>query len=62
MEISPNQSRKISAFFTILFAVNVGYTIWNFHEQRKLRKMQQKIIDEQLIAIEKSKINHQKEV
>jgi len=62
MEISPKQSRNISAFFTILFAVNVGYTIWNFHEQRKIRKMQQKIIEEQLIAIGNSKINQQKEV
>jgi hypothetical protein len=40
----------------------VGYTIWNFHEQRKLRKKQQKIIDEQLIAIEKSKINQEQKV
>jgi hypothetical protein len=62
MDISPKQSRNISAFFTILFAVNVGYTIWNFHEQRKLRKQQQKIIDEQLIAIEKSKINQEQKV
>jgi len=62
MDISPKQSRNISALFTVLFAVNVGYTIWNFHEQRKLRKQQQKIIDEQLIAIQKSKINQEQKV
>jgi len=55
MNISENQSRNLYAFFTVLFAINVAYTIWNFHEQQKLRKIQQKIVEEQLIAIQKSK-------
>jgi uncharacterized protein HemX len=55
MNISENQSRTLYAFFTLLFAINVGYTIWNFHEQQKLRKMQQKIVEEQLVAIKNSK-------
>jgi hypothetical protein len=41
--------------FTVLFAINVAYTIWNFHEQQKLRKIQQKIVEEQLIAIQNTK-------
>jgi hypothetical protein len=55
MKISENQSRNLYAFFTILFAVNVGYTIWNFHESRKLRMLQQKIAEEQLLALEREK-------
>jgi hypothetical protein len=52
MNISESQSRKLYALFTILFAVNVGYTIWNFHESRKLRLLQQKIAEQQLLNIE----------
>lgn len=55
MNISENQSRTLYAMFTVLFAINVGYTIWNFHEQQKLRKIQQKIVEEQLIAIQNQK-------
>ena len=55
MNISENQSRNLYAFFTILFAVNVGYTIWNFHESRKLRIIQQQIAEEQLIQIKNGK-------
>lgn len=55
MKISENQSRNLYAFFTVLFAVNVGYTIWNFHESRKLRMLQQKIAEEQLLALEREK-------
>lgn len=55
MNISENQSRTLYAMFTILFAINVGYTIWNFHEQQKLRKIQQKIVEEQLVAIQNQK-------
>lgn len=55
MKISENQSRNLYAMFTILFAINVAYTIWNFHEQQKLRKIQRKIVEEQLIAIQNSK-------
>lgn len=55
MNISENQSRTLYAMFTVLFAINVAYTIWNFHEQQKLRKIQQKIVEEQLIAIQNQK-------
>jgi hypothetical protein len=55
MQISENQSRNLYAMFTVLFAVNLAYTIWNFHEQQKLRKIQQKIVEEQLLAINNSK-------
>jgi hypothetical protein len=55
MNISENQSRNLYAFFTILFAVNVGYTIWNFHESRKLRIIQQQIAEQQLNEIKNGK-------
>ena len=55
MNISENQTINLYAMFTVLFAINVAYTIWNFHEQQKLRKIQQKIVEEQLIAIQNSK-------
>ena len=57
MNISENQSRNLYAFFTVLFAVNVGYTIWNFHEARKLRLIQQKVAEEQLKALNNGKNN-----
>ena len=55
MNISENQSRNLYAFFTVLFAINVGYTIWNFHESRKLRLVQQQIADEQLKQLKNGK-------
>ena len=55
MNISENQSRNLYAFFTILFAVNVGYTIWNFNESRKLRMIQQQIAEQQLNEIKNGK-------
>jgi high-affinity Fe2+/Pb2+ permease len=55
MNISENQSRNLYAFFTLLFAVNVAYTIWNFHESRKLRNIQQLIAEEQLNLIKNGK-------
>jgi hypothetical protein len=55
MNISETQSRNLYALFTILFAVNVGYTIWNFHESRKLRVIQQQIAEEQLKGIQNGK-------
>jgi len=55
MQISENQSRNLYAMFTVLFAINLAYTILNFHEQQKLRKIQQKIVEEQLLAINNSK-------
>lgn len=55
MKISENQSRNLYAFFTVLFAVNVAYTIWNFHESRKLRLIQQQIAEEQLKGLKNGK-------
>ena len=55
MNISENQSRNLYASFTLLFAVNVAYTIWNFHESRKLRNIQQLIAEEQLNVIKNGK-------
>ena len=55
MNISENQSRNLYALFTVMFAVNVVYTIWNFHESRKLRILQQQIAEEQLNNIKNGK-------
>ena len=55
MNISETQSRNLYGLFTILFAVNVAYTIWNFHESRKLRVIQQLIAEEQLKNIQNGK-------
>jgi hypothetical protein len=55
MNISENQSRNLYALFTIMFAVNVAYTIWNFHESRKLRIVQQQIAEEQLKSLKNGK-------
>jgi hypothetical protein len=55
MKITENQSRTLYALFTIMFAVNVGYTIWNFHESRKLRILQQQIAEEQLNRLKNGK-------
>jgi hypothetical protein len=38
-----------------MFAINVGYTIWNFHESRKLRLIQQQIAEAQLNNIKNGK-------
>lgn len=51
MNITENQSRNLYAIFTVMFAVNVVYTIWNFHESRRLRLVQQQIADEQLKSL-----------
>jgi hypothetical protein len=55
MNITENQSRNLYGLFTILFAVNVAYTIWNFHESRKLRSIQQLIAEEQLSQLKNGK-------
>ena len=55
MNISENTSRNLYALFTVLFAVNVGYTIWNFHESRKLRVLQQQIAEQQLSNLKHGK-------
>jgi cell division protein ZapA (FtsZ GTPase activity inhibitor) len=51
MNISEKQSRNLYAVFTVMFAINVVYTIWNFHESRKLRSIQQKIAEQQLKSL-----------
>jgi high-affinity Fe2+/Pb2+ permease len=51
MNISENQSRNLYAIFTVMFAVNVVYTIWNFHESRKLRLIQQQIAEQELKSL-----------
>jgi hypothetical protein len=51
MNISENQSRNLYAIFTVMFAVNVVYTIRNFHESRRLRLIQQQIAEEQLKSL-----------
>lgn len=48
MQITEQQSRNIYAIFTVLFAVNVVYTIWNIREQAKLRELEKKIAHEKL--------------
>jgi hypothetical protein len=60
MNISETQSRNLYALFTVLFAINVGYTIWNFHESRKLRLVQQQIADEQLKGLKNGKKEEEK--
>ena len=55
MNISESQSRNLYALFTIMFAVNVAYTIWNFHESRNLRKLQQQIAEQQLNRLKNGK-------
>lgn len=60
MNISETQSRNLYALFTVLFAINVGYTIWNFHESRKLRLVQQQIAEEQLKGLKNGKKEEEK--
>jgi hypothetical protein len=60
MNVSETQSRNLYALFTIMFAVNVAYTIWNFHESRKLRQLQQQIAEEQLNRIKNGKKEEEK--
>ncbi len=62
MNISENQSRNLYAFFTVMFAVNVAYTIWNFYESRKLRLIQQQIAEEQLNDIKNGNKKEEKPV
>jgi hypothetical protein len=62
MNISETQSRNLYALFTVLFAINVGYTIWNFHESRKLRLIQQKIAEEQLNSLKNAENKQEKPV
>jgi hypothetical protein len=60
MNISENQSRNLYAFFTVLFAINLGYTIWNFHESRRLRLIQQQIAEQQLNELKNGKNKEEK--
>jgi hypothetical protein len=60
MNVSQSQFRKLYAIFTIVFAINVGYTILNFHESRKLRKIQQRIAEQQLNELKNGKKKEEK--
>ena len=53
MNISEQQSRNIYAIFTVLFAVNVLYTIWNIREQAKVRELEKEINEERLKMLKK---------
>jgi len=53
MNISEQQSRNIYAIFTVLFAVNVIYTIWNIREQAKVRELEKEINQERLKMLKK---------
>lgn len=55
MEITESQFRNLYGLFIIMFSINVGYTIINFHESRNLRLLQEKIAEEQLKEIKKKK-------
>jgi high-affinity Fe2+/Pb2+ permease len=48
MNITENQSRNLYAIFTVMFAVSLAYTIWNFHEQKKVRDLEKQIAEEKL--------------
>jgi len=52
MNISENQSRQLYAIFTIMFAVNLAYTIWNIHEQNKVRDLEKKLAEEKIKALQ----------
>jgi hypothetical protein len=55
MNVTQSQFRNLYAIFTVVFIINVGYTILNFHESRKLRRIQHQIAEEQLNEIKKGK-------
>lgn len=57
MNITEQQSRNLYAVFTILFAVNMAYTIWNFREQAKLREIEKKIAEEKLKALQNGQVS-----
>ena len=46
MNITENQSRNLYAIFTVMCAVSLAYTIWNFHEQKKVRDLEKQIAEE----------------
>jgi hypothetical protein len=62
MKITETQSRNLYALFTVMFAINVTYTIWNFHESRKLRIIQQLIAEEQLKNIRNGKSKEEENI
>jgi hypothetical protein len=52
MNITETQSRNLYAIFTIMFAVNLAYTIWNIHEQQKVRDLEKKLAEEKIKALQ----------
>ena len=56
MNITEQQSRNIYAVFTVLFAVNVIYTIWNIREAHKMREIEKKIAEERLRLLKDNQV------
>jgi hypothetical protein len=52
MEITETQSRQLYAIFTVMFAINLAYTIWNIHEQQKVRDLEKKLAEEKIKALQ----------
>ena len=52
MEITETQSRQLYAIFTVMFAINLAYTIWNVHEQQKVRELEKKLAEEKIKALQ----------
>ncbi len=52
MEITETQSRQLYAIFTLMFAINLAYTIWNIHEQQKVRDLEKKLAEEKIKALQ----------
>ena len=55
MEITETQSRQLYAIFTVMFAINLAYTIWNIHEQQKVRDLEKKLAEEKIKALQNGK-------
>lgn len=52
MNVSEGQARGLYAVFTIMFAINLAYTIWNVHEQNKVRELEKKLAEEKIKALQ----------
>lgn len=55
MKITENQFRNIQVLFTLLFAVNIGFTIWNIYETHQSRVMERQILEEKLNQLRNGK-------
>lgn len=56
MKITENQSRNLYAVFTVMFAVSLAYTIWNFHQQQKVRDLEKQIAEEKLRLLQNGEV------